>query len=112
MSSGARIWTQVGNQSRADRLEFSRDSGGTPRPALADALAALTSSPEGSQDGPLGEPMSVQEAARLIGCSVWTLRYRLLRQGLPHFRLSGSKKLVFYRKQVVAWILEKQREGR
>jgi excisionase family DNA binding protein len=96
----------------ADRIEFSRDLADEPRAVLPEALPALVGSLKGDEDEPLGEPMSVQEAAELIGCSVWTLRHRLLRQGLPHFRVSGTKKLIFYRKQVVAWILEKQKEGR
>jgi len=44
---------------------------------------------------PLGEPLSIREVARLIGCSAWTVRQSYLPQGLPHLR-SG-------------WILEHQR---
>ena len=56
----------------------------------------------------LGEPMTIQEAARLIGCSPWTVRHRHLPQGLPHFRSGPMGKLVFYRNQVVRWILQQQ----
>ena len=34
-----------------------------------------------------------------------------LPQGLPHFRSGPAGKLVFYRNQVVAWILQQQRKG-
>lgn len=61
----------------------------------------------------LGEPLSIREVAELIGCSVWTVRQRLLPMGLPHFRIGPAGKLTFYRNQVVIWVLEKQtREGR
>lgn len=112
MNSDMWTGTQVGNRSRADRIEFSRDLGESPRAALPEALPALAGSHEGLKNEPLGEPMSVLGVARLIGCSVWTVRHRLLRQGLPHFRVNGSRKLIFYRNQVIRWILEKQKERR
>ena len=58
----------------------------------------------------LGEPLSVYEAAELIGCSAWTVRQKHLREGLPCFRSGPSGRLTFYRNQVVAWILEKQKQ--
>jgi hypothetical protein len=58
----------------------------------------------------LGEPMDIREVAILIGCSVWTIRQRYLPSGLPHFRLSSHGKLVFYRHQVIRWVLERQRQ--
>ena len=104
--------TQVGNRTRADRIEYPRALAESPRAVLPEALPTPVGSLEGSKNEPLGEPMSVSEVARFIGCSVWTVRHRLLRQGLPHFRLLGSKKLIFYRNQIVRWILEKQKERR
>lgn len=59
-------------------------------------------------DDPLGEPLTICEAAQLLGCSVWTVRNRHMRRGLPHFRMGGIGKLVFYRGQVTRWILEQQ----
>ena len=59
----------------------------------------------------LGEPLSILEVARLIGCSTWTVRNRYLPQGLPHFRSGPTGKLVFYRNQVVRWILQQQKKG-
>lgn len=60
----------------------------------------------------LGEPLGIREVAQLIGCSVWTVRQRCLRHGLPHFRASRSGRLIFYRNQVVRWLIEKQNERR
>jgi len=61
---------------------------------------------------PLGEPMSIGQVAELFGCSVWTVRQRYLPSGLPYFRIGSTGKLLFYRKQIVQWILEKQTQGR
>jgi hypothetical protein len=60
---------------------------------------------------PLGEPLSIREAARLIGCSDWTVRQRYLPAGLPHHRLTPNGKLVFYRNQVIRWLLWEQQKG-
>jgi hypothetical protein len=62
-------------------------------------------------DDALGEPLDVRAVARVIGCSTWTVRNRYLPQGLPHFRSGPQGKLVFYRRQVIAWILQQQRKG-
>lgn len=61
---------------------------------------------------PLGEPMTLREVARVLGCSVWTVRQRYVPRGLPYLRLSGNGKLLFYRNQVIRWVLEKQKERR
>jgi hypothetical protein len=58
----------------------------------------------------LGPPLDIREAARLIGCSPWTIRNRLLPRGLPHFRSGASSKLIFYTDQIVRWI-ERQQGG-
>jgi hypothetical protein len=50
----------------------------------------------------------MQAVARLIGVSPWTVRQRLMPQGLPHFRVGASGKLIFYTNQVVAWITKRQ----
>ena len=61
------------------------------------------------QDDVLGEPLSIRGVARLLGCSVWTVRQKLLPAGLPHFRSGRLGKFVFYRNQIVLWILENQK---
>jgi hypothetical protein len=59
----------------------------------------------------LGEPLSILEVARVLGCSAWTVRHGYLPQGLPHFRSGPGGKLVFFRNQVVEWILLEQEKG-
>jgi hypothetical protein len=57
----------------------------------------------------LGEPLNVKQVAKLIGCSAWSVRQRLIpMMGLPHFRSGPSGKLVFFKEQVIRWILQKQ----
>jgi hypothetical protein len=63
---------------------------------------------ENVTDDPLGEPLTIGRVALLLGCSVWTVRHRYLPSGLPYFRIGRSGKLMFYRNQIVQWILEKQ----
>jgi hypothetical protein len=58
----------------------------------------------------LGEPLSIREVARLIGCSAWTVRHCYLPQGIPHLRSGPAGKLIFFRNQVVAWILQQQKQ--
>lgn len=58
----------------------------------------------------LGAPLSIREVARMFGCSEWTVRQRLMRVGLPHFRLTPNGKLVFFHNQVVRWVLDRQRQ--
>jgi hypothetical protein len=60
---------------------------------------------------PLGEALAIDEAALLLGCSPWTVRQKYLPQGLPHLRASASGKFVFFREQIVSWILERQEKG-
>ncbi len=60
----------------------------------------------------LGEPLTIAEVARLIGCSVWTVRQRYLPSGLPYLRIGKTGKLMFYRNQVVRWIFEKQNQSK
>jgi len=56
----------------------------------------------------LGVPLSISETARVIGCSAWTVRQKLIPNGLPVFRSGPSGRLIFYRDQVVRWIQSRQ----
>jgi hypothetical protein len=91
-----------------ETLDFSTERVGLrypqqyPYSAGTDALA--------SSVDVLGQPMNIGQVAALLGCSVWTVRQRYLPSGLPHFRIGGTGKLVFYRNQIVRWILEKQKQ--
>jgi hypothetical protein len=68
---------------------------------------------DGNRGGPdpLGEPLSIREVASLIGVSVWTVRQRYLPAGLPHFRCTPEGKLLFYKTQIINWLLTKQQKG-
>jgi hypothetical protein len=59
----------------------------------------------------LGTPLSIREVASLIGVSVWTLRHRFLPAGLPHLRKGRRGKLLFYKNQVITWLLAEQQKG-
>ena len=58
----------------------------------------------------LGEAMDVKQVAELIGCSAWTVRQKHVKAGLPCFRTGPSGRMIFYRNQVTAWILKRQKE--
>lgn len=103
-----------------------RKSGLPPLPQLNNPLALATPDPGQScpercphpdeaapaiLSEPLGAPLSIREAARLIGCSAWTVRQRYLPAGLPHHRLIQNGKLIFYRNQIIRWLLRQQQKG-
>ncbi len=60
---------------------------------------------------PLGAPLSIREVADVIGCSPWTVRQRYLPAGLPHHRLTPNGKLIFYKTQIIRWLLARQQKG-
>jgi hypothetical protein len=74
------------------------------------ALPAPSEIGEGDAD-PLGAPLDIREVGRLIGCSAWTVRQKYVPLGLPHLRSGANGKLIFYKNQVVHWLLEQQRKG-
>jgi hypothetical protein len=104
--------TQVRFRSRPETLGSSSVSLVPPRAELPEALPEAEDGERAVVEEALGEPLAIGEVARLIGCSVWTVRQQCLRQGLPHFRASRSGRLIFYRNQVVRWLIEKQNERR
>lgn len=59
-----------------------------------------TQCPHQGEADPLGAPLSIREAAAIIGCSTWTIRQKYLPLGLPHFRVGSTGKLIFYRTQI------------
>jgi predicted DNA-binding transcriptional regulator AlpA len=65
-------------------------------------------------ENPLGQPISIRQVAAMLGCSPWTVRYRHIPAGLPHFRATASGRLVFYTGDVIRWIKSKteRRVGR
>ncbi len=62
-------------------------------------------------DEALGDPLTVGEVAKLLGCSDWTVRHGHVPKGLPHLRSGPMSKLVFFRNQVVRWVLHQQKKG-
>jgi hypothetical protein len=104
--------TQVRFRARRETLDSSSVSLPAPRAELPEALPEADGREIAVVDELLGEPLAIGEVARLIGVSVWTVRQQCLRQGLPHFRASRSGRLIFYRNQVVRWLIEKQNERR
>lgn len=66
---------------------------------------------DGNQDSPIGKPLTIQEVAELIGVSAWTLRHRYIPAGLPHLRVGYSGKLIFYKNQIIRWLLWQQQKG-
>ena len=59
----------------------------------------------------LGEPLDITKIALLLGCSVWTVRQKYVPLGLPHLRTGPAGKFVFFRGQVIDWILNRQKKG-
>jgi hypothetical protein len=77
---------------------------GFPPPSLGQRYPQDCPQPEDA----MGAPLPIGEAARLIGCSPWTIRQTLMPRGLPYFR-SGRGKLIFYTNQIVGWIKDQQK---
>jgi hypothetical protein len=101
------------DEKAAESLGFGRVRGGQRKPPRypehyphpEERAGAVTLSP-------LGDPMTIEDVADLLGCSPWTVRQKYLPQGLPHVRASASGKFVFFRGQIVDWILERQHKER
>lgn len=98
----------TGDAKGAEGLDFSPVALGQSCPQQyphpAESIQATNSA------GSLGDPMDVSHVAALLGCSAWTVRQRYLPQGLPHLRTCASGKLVFFREQVIGWILKRQQQ--
>jgi hypothetical protein len=98
--------------------EERRMSGFTPEAKPLDSVPFSQESPGQSypQHYPqasdaLGTPLTIRQVAEVLGCSPWTVRHKYLAKGLPHLRSGKLGKLIFYRNQVVQWILKNQRKG-
>ena len=58
----------------------------------------------------LGDAMDIVDVAAIFGCSAWTIRQKYMKQGLPCLRTSRTGKFLFFRRQVLDWILKQQRK--
>ncbi len=101
--------TQIRLQHQREPVDSQCPSEARPRAELPVALPEAGPQEEAPPLDPLGAPLTVRDVARLLGCSVWTVRQRCLPEGLPYFRVAKTGKLIFYRNQVTRWILEKQK---
>ena len=97
--------TQVKFDENAETQQFQGDLADSPRAELPVAKPVADRS---TRQIPWARRSRSSEVARLLGCSVWTVRQRYLARGLPYFRIGSTGKLVFYRAQVTQWILEQQ----
>lgn len=94
----------------AEQLDLCSGRLGQSCPQHCPQVAAANSLSYARDDDPLGEPLNINQVAALLGCSAWTVRQRHLPSGLPYFRTGPTGKLMFYRNQVVHWVLHKQRQ--
>lgn len=96
-------------------MRFVKNPLGLRAPDLGQSCPERCPHPDEAQTAtftePLGLPLSIREAATLIGCSAWTVRQRYLPAGLPHHRLTQNGKLIFYRNQIIRWLLRQQQGG-
>jgi hypothetical protein len=90
--------------------DFPELFGDQPRAELPEALPDPSVRVDRLHD-PLGEPLTVHEVAKLIGCSAWTVRHRYLSAGIPHIRTGPTGKLIFYKNQIIRWLLREQQKG-
>lgn len=58
-----------------------------------------------------GGPLGIEDVALLLGCSPWTVRQKYLPEGMPHLRASVRGRFVFFRQQIIDWILQRQTKG-
>lgn len=92
----------------AESLELSRVSRGQSCPQHCPHCDGASTP---GDDRTLGGPLDIEDVAMLLGCSVWTVRQRYLPGGLPHIRASARGRFIFFREQVIDWILKRQTKG-
>lgn len=86
--------------------------GGSAQTSTNPRLSGHYENPTCASLDALGEPLSINRVARILGCSAWTIRQRYIPAGLPHFRLAKTGKLVFFHNQIIRWVLETQEKER
>jgi hypothetical protein len=94
----------------AELRKFVEDLAHQRRAELPAALPAPPEPKERNEDV-LGEPLDMPAVAKLIGCSAWTVRQKYVPAGLPHLRTGPNGKLLFYKNQVIRWLLRQQQKG-
>jgi hypothetical protein len=96
------------DRERKHSLEFSAEPLGQSWPKQ---WPTFERSPGDFSSDPLGLPLTIRQVAGVIGCSAWTVRQKYVPAGLPHLRSGPNGKLIFYKNQVIRWLLERQRKG-
>src|SRR5260370_36898787 len=102
--------THIRSGREADTVDFPELLGDQPRAELPEALPGPSACVDRLHD-PLGEPLTVRQVAKMIGCSPWTVRHRYLSDGIPHIRTGPTGKLIFYKNQIIRWLLREQQKG-
>jgi hypothetical protein len=94
----------------ANALKYDRAQGPKSLQTLAVPTEKLaqTGATHCARPDSLGEPLDIEHVAELLGCSAWTVRQKYLPQGLPHIRTCVGGRFVFFREQVIAWIMKRQ----
>src|SRR5262245_36938681 len=103
-------------KSRREPRHFRKQPLAFPKPELGHSCPQRCPSPDeralAPSPDPLGAPLDIKAAARLIGCSPWTVRQKYLPLGIPHHRASPNGKLLFYKTQLIRWLLARQDKSR
>jgi hypothetical protein len=99
------IIRMIANALKYDRVQDSKSLQklDVPTEEVAQTGATYCARPDS-----LGEPLDIEHVAELLGCSAWTVRQKYLPQGLPHIRTCVGGRFVFFREQVITWILKRQ----
>jgi hypothetical protein len=101
---------KVSATATAELLRFVQHLAHERRAELPAALPA-PADPREQTENVLGEPLDMRGVAKLIGCSGWTVRQKYVPAGLPHLRSGPNGKLLFYKNQVIRWLLRQQQKG-
>jgi hypothetical protein len=105
-------YARGGRRKSADSLHLSAASLGQNCPPCCPQEKPQAGREEFARDNDtLGQPLSISDVAQLIGVSAWTVRQRYLRAGIPFVRLGPRGKLIFYKNQIINWMLDEQRKG-
>jgi hypothetical protein len=97
----------VGQKSGFEAQAKAKQLLGFAKPSLGQSYPQRC--PQPGEANPLGTPLSIPQVAALIGCSKWTIRRKYLPLGLPHFRVGPTGKLLFYKTQVIRWLMRRQK---
>lgn len=93
-----RFWGWVKTNWRKNNMYELKQKGSQPALRVFAPSAPRPDESLGPAQQELGAPLNIRQVARVIGCSVWTVRQTLIPRGLPHFRFTPLGRLVFLRR--------------